>query len=440
MLLILCKIIDILLSFRLDTWMRIGIDLRFYSPEPYGLSFHIRDLMEELLPLLEKEDGIDTICLIFRHNIKGVDLSEKLSWWKLANGSQKFEIFYTNANYYTISEQTTFLFQLYRLNLDLMYFFTFNYPILYDKPFIYQILDLIVPKTKPKLSLKIQALLLCLKTGLKNAKHVLILGNNTKNDLKAFFNSNFEDRAKRNYINHTVVYNGVNQKYLVQSQSNKTKADISGVKFDVALENKAKTILTNFKITKPYFYFISVWRKYKNIEKLVEAFEQFQYENDNKYQLVLSGTKDPDYPEVEVRIKASEQFGLGNIVITGKIESDEDVICLYDQSLAMINPTLSEGFGLWMVEAASRSTNILCSDIEILREIANPNEATFFDPDNVSDIVTKMNQYVSLDVKSQNEMVLRLHKTAEKFKWQNTAQIINNIIKTISNDESRSEK
>jgi glycosyltransferase involved in cell wall biosynthesis len=275
-----------------------------------------------------------------------------------------------------------------------------------------------------------------LRLGIKNAKHVLMLGNNTKNDIKSFFKYNLDDPKKPNYINHTIIYNGVNPKYLTQKHSNKHKADLISSSFEMTELNEKNEILKKFKITKPYFFFISIWRKYKNVENLVDAFELFQKKHENKYQLVLSGSSDPSYPEVYQKVINSNQYKLGNIIITNKIENDEDVIKLYDNSIAMINATLSEGFGLWMVESAVRGTNVICSDIDTLREIAGQNDAVFFNPKDINDIAQKMSDFVNLDQDKKDNMAKNLYQSVQKFKWEKTAQTVYNTIKEIQYDQN----
>jgi glycosyltransferase involved in cell wall biosynthesis len=50
----------------------------------------------------------------------------------------------------------------------------------------------------------------------------------------------------------------------------------------------------------------------------------------------------------------------------------------------LIMPSLSEGFGLVLIEAAQQKVPIICSDIEVFNELFNNDEVTFFNPDDLT--------------------------------------------------------
>lgn len=410
--------------------MRLGIDLRFYRPEPYGLAVHIRDLMTELVPLLEASETLTTVVLIVDARIAMLDLHEYLPWWETVTTSNKFVIHFSSVHYYSLREQTTFLFELNKMNLDVMYFFTFNYPILYHKPYIYQVLDLSIPKTRSHFSLKVQGMLLCLRLGINNAKHILFLGNNTRSDVAMFSNANILDSTKPHYIPNTVIYNGINTLYLSMPSADEQKAKQLQLPYAETKRNELVKLKTHYSITKPYFFFVSVWRKYKNIELLAAAFNSFNEKYDDQYQLVLGGEQDSKYPEIYEYIKTLEQYKKGNIIVTGRIQNDEDVILLYDGAEALIAPSLSEGFGLWMVEAAARGLPVIASDIPIFHEIAG-DAALYFDPYSEENLISQLDHFVNLSKQKHIHMQTNLFEITKKFRWGKTARDIYTIIHNV---------
>jgi glycosyltransferase involved in cell wall biosynthesis len=50
--------------------------------------------------------------------------------------------------------------------------------------------------------------------------------------------------------------------------------------------------------------------------------------------------------------------------------SDDEIAYLYENASALLFLSKGEGFGLPLVEAASRGTRILCSDLPVFHEIA----------------------------------------------------------------------
>ena len=52
------------------------------------------------------------------------------------------------------------------------------------------------------------------------------------------------------------------------------------------------------------------------------------------------------------------------------IDSENQIIDIYDRTKLFVYPSLYEGFGMPLIEAISRNCKIICSDIPVFREIA----------------------------------------------------------------------
>jgi glycosyltransferase involved in cell wall biosynthesis len=406
--------------------MHLAIDLRFYRPEPYGLAVHIKCLFHELIPLLADQTKFTKITLIFDKQVTRKQLEQTLDWWPQLK-APKFHIFFTEAKYYTVAEQTTFLQELQTLQADLVYFFSFNYPLLYSKPFVYQVLDLTIPKTKSKLNPRVWAMLLLLNLGLRKAKARLLLGQETARDAEHFTWLNFTKPEKRNYRSNTVIFNGVNPLYVAQTSSSVVKSQITQMPTTKQQVTKLKDLKTELGITKDYLLFVSVWRKYKNIETLVSAFERLQKEHNHSYQLVLAGKLDPEYPEVLERVEQSPEFERKNIIVRHDL-SDEQLVLLQDGALAYVFPSLHEGFGLTLVEAARRGTPVLCSDIPVFRQMLSDKAAFFFDPHSAEDIQAKLNLFLKEDPKQLHDRLQSALTETKQYTWSIVANQILDVL------------
>jgi len=62
---------------------------------------------------------------------------------------------------------------------------------------------------------------------------------------------------------------------------------------------------------------------------------------------------------------------------------------LYTHAIALVNPSLMEGFGLPVLEAMSLRCLVVASDIPAFREIAGDN-ALYFNPGDNNDIYLKL--------------------------------------------------
>ena len=124
-------------------------------------------------------------------------------------------------------------------------------------------------------------------------------------------------------------------------------------------ENQQKDILKNYCIEpKKYILSVATLNKRKNIPMLIDAYNQLD-NNDIKLVLV-GGTSTEKFKNVDNK----------NIIFTGYVE-DETLKVLYKHALLYVFPSMYEGFGIPIIDAQNFGVPVLCSDIEIFREIGN---------------------------------------------------------------------
>ncbi|WP_261855988.1 glycosyltransferase family 4 protein [Photobacterium swingsii] len=117
-------------------------------------------------------------------------------------------------------------------------------------------------------------------------------------------------------------------------------------------------------------------RELKGLELVIYALAK----NDS-FDFVLIG----DGPYLEYLIELSVKLGVRERFHTlGRIENAYVYVSLFD---IYVMPSISEGFGLALLEAAAQKSNIVTSNIEIFKEIF-PNEVTFFELGNVDSLVS----------------------------------------------------
>jgi len=99
----------------------------------------------------------------------------------------------------------------------------------------------------------------------------------------------------------------------------------------------------------PYFLFVGTLEPRKNLPALIEAWREVR--RDHSIDLVLIGRKRPDAPEI------AEEPGLR---IVGEVP-DEDLPRWYSGAVAMVYPSLYEGFGLPVLEAMQCGACVIAS-------------------------------------------------------------------------------
>lgn len=236
---------------------------------------------------------------------------------------------------------------------------------------------------------------------LKVAKKIIAVSQFTKNDLLKYYNT-----AKAEKI--VVIHNGYNQ------EKYNTKQD----------KKKAEEILNKYGIIKPYFLYVGRLEKKKNTPRLLEAFSLIK-ENypDWPINLVLVGKASYGYDEVKYVI---EDYHLSPLINMPGWIDDDDMVYIYQSSLAFIFPTKHEGFGIPVLEAMASETPTVISDLPVLREVAG-NASLFFDQNNVqaiSEALIKIYQDESLRLNLKEKGLKRV----EQFSWQKTANLTLDLI------------
>jgi glycosyltransferase involved in cell wall biosynthesis len=108
----------------------------------------------------------------------------------------------------------------------------------------------------------------------------------------------------------------------------------------------------------------------------------------------------------------------GSCEILGFVE-DAELAALYEGALALVMPSLDEGFGLPILEAMACGCPVACSDIPPFREVGG-DAATFFDPmmpEAIADSIVGLVEHGDLRAR----MARRGRAHAGLFSWQRTA-------------------
>lgn len=147
------------------------------------------------------------------------------------------------------------------------------------------------------------------------------------------------------------------------------------------LNSETKPSAPSVELTTNKFYLmIGRYMPTKNTLIILKAFQNRSPVFAN-YSLVILGRKGW-YVEFD---KIAEKTQDKNIKLFDFI-SDESLIWLYRNCYAFINPSLYEGFGLPLIEAATLGCKrIMCSDIPVFREVL-PNATIFFEANNQNQI------------------------------------------------------
>lgn len=119
--------------------------------------------------------------------------------------------------------------------------------------------------------------------------------------------------------------------------------------------------------------------------------------------------------------KCIEGNDAGSFVTSlGKV-SDEELAQLYRTSLAVVVPSLYEGFGMPAVEAQAMGAPLICSDRGALPEAAGSG-ALYFDPVKPAMLAQKIEEVMDLSLEDRDKMVASGYDSVRRFSWAKTAR------------------
>jgi glycosyltransferase involved in cell wall biosynthesis len=354
--------------------MRIGIDARFYGSVGKGLGRYTERLVREL----EKIDTTNQYFIFL--------CPENFDEYVPAN--PRFIKVLTRSRWYGFAEQFWYPWQLYSKRLDLVHFPHFNVPVLYRRPFIVTLHDLILfhyptEKATTKQSwwywAKFHIYRFVLAEALRRAQTIITVSDFTKHDIE---------------MNYPLV----KDKVVVTKEAAEEFCYL-------ALETSPHGIL------RPYVLYVGNAYPHKNLEVFLSIANRFP-----AYDFVLVGKEDFFYKRLKEQV---QHQAIANIVFTGYV-SDRELGRLYLRAKVYLFPSLYEGFGLPPLEAMQYGTPVLASDQGSLPEILGDG-ALYFDPRNSTFLCEQLGHLLG-DHSLREDLTLKGYQQAAQYSWARMAE------------------
>lgn len=323
--------------------VHVGIDCRLWSQG--GVGRYIRSLVANL-------NGSIQTTLFFMEGEK-VDLPHNA------------KAVFTRATWHSFDEQTLFLSQVWRERLDLMHFTYFSHPVLYRRPFVLTVHDLTVQT---------------MATGRATTRNPLVYG--AKRLASEYVMLHGVRHAQ------TIFVPTLEVKRQLESYASTSKGKIiaayEGV--DTALKNAQAQALD----VKDFILYVGNCYPHKRPELIREVTQYYPVvmiaPDDFFTRRFLSQLSDSERSRIHWYSHCSE----------GQLK------WAYAHARMLFYPSVAEGFGLPVVEAAHFDCPLLLSDIPVFREIAPPGAVFFTDaPSKTLSLVPKRGKPYPVEWKSQ---------------------------------------
>jgi glycosyltransferase involved in cell wall biosynthesis len=169
-------------------------------------------------------------------------------------------------------------------------------------------------------------------------------------------------------------------------------------------------------INGPYFYIPNQLWAHKNHIVAIQALEYIVNSRPD-VQIVCSGAlhdyRNPGHLAT-LRAEINSRGLSSNFLILGQISYDY-ILPLMTNSVAVINPSLFEGWSTTVEEAKAAGVPLVLSDIDVHREQCGEDQAVFFDPSDPASLVECLllmlsNVYTERDRQIRAEAAMELHR------------------------------
>lgn len=167
--------------------------------------------------------------------------------------------------------------------------------------------------------------------------------------------------------------------------------------------------------TQNYFLYMGRHQPYKNLQRMIAAFASIAAHSDSEFW--IAGSIDQRYtPNLIAQI---EHLNLSNRVRFLSYFPYSELPTLINQAIALVFPTLWEGFGLPILEAMACGTPVITSNVSSMPEVAG-DAAILVDPYNEAEIADAMNA-IATNPQLHHELRQKGLDRAKQFSWEKTA-------------------
>ena len=224
------------------------------------------------------------------------------------------------------------------------------------------------------------------------ADHIITISEYSKQDIGRYFDIP-EERI-------SVIPLGVNRQFL-----------------EVVPEATRESVCRKFGLNEKFFIFVGTIQPRKNLAKLIEAYESLPSDLRAEHHLLIVGHYGWGEERLWQRLNKAEASGtihhLQNI-------SDRELYALLQSALALVYPSLYEGFGLPVLEGFASRIPVITSPGTSIPEVA-ADAALYANPLESSEIAARM-QSVAADEALRRTLIEKGLQRVARYSWERSAE------------------
>lgn len=363
--------------------MKIGIEAqRIFRTDKHGMDFVILEVLQNLQ---KSEDSNQYIVFV----APGEDVCLK--------SSSRMLIVELHCPSYPLWEQWALPRAVRKYGVQLLHCTSNTAPLYCPIPFVLTLHDIIYLNTQKGKGMSVYQQLgwyyrrWNVPRILKQCRHIITVSNTERANILNRF-PEVKDRL-------SVVHNGYSNCYH-------------------PLPSKESEIITSKYISdKHYLLFLGNTDPRKNTEGVLRAYNIYRNQSERPLRLVVTGLK-REYVETMLS-KLGLEICAPYIVYTGYVPS-ADLPALYNGAFTFLYPSLSEGFGIPVLEAMACGIPVITSNCSSLPEVAGEN-GILIDPKQPQEIAKAIIRLENDDELRNLQVAYGLNRV-KQFSWQHTTK------------------
>jgi glycosyltransferase involved in cell wall biosynthesis len=176
--------------------------------------------------------------------------------------------------------------------------------------------------------------------------------------------------------------------------------------------------------TPPYFFYVGRHDPYKNLQRMITAFAALPKPLDCEFW--IAGAADPRYtPTLQAQ---ANELGVADRIKFLDYVSYNQLPVLLNQAIALVYPSLWEGFGFPVLEAMACGTPVITSNLSSLPEVAG-DAALLVNPYSEAEITQAMQQILT-DENTRSQLRSAGLARANQFSWTKTGAATAEILQS----------
>jgi glycosyltransferase involved in cell wall biosynthesis len=180
----------------------------------------------------------------------------------------------------------------------------------------------------------------------------------------------------------------------------------------------------------PYFLYVGGTDFRKNVRFLIRGFARFtERERDVRLTLVGETFTKSSLPEVAEVLGEISRLGIANRVEMIGYVDDRRLEELYRHSVALVFPSLYEGFGLTVLEAMTYGTPVVAARTSSIPEVLG-DTGIYFDPRDEDSLIAGLETVYRHPARC-SELVEKAKQRAQMFSWKTVADVVFEIYERI---------